>query len=64
MAAFFWAGVKAGVTAQQAQASLNVLTLNLGTEFPDTDGSEGIELFTAGIVIPQLRILLWDSHRF
>ena len=52
---FLGARLKQGVTPQRAQASLNVLTAQLGKEFPDTDTGEGISLSPPGFVIPQLQ---------
>ena len=47
--------LKAGVTREQAEASLNLLAGQLGREYPDTDEGRKVVLVPPGFVIPQLR---------
>src|SRR5205085_2455680 len=47
--------LKAGVTPQQAEASLNVLASQLGKEYPDSDEGVTIQLMPPGFIIPSIR---------
>jgi macrolide transport system ATP-binding/permease protein len=47
--------LKGGVTAEQAEASLNLLAAQLGREHPDTDEGQKITLIPPGFILPQLR---------
>ena len=52
---FAVARVKPGVTASQAEASLNLLSLQLAKEYPDTNEGQSIRLGPGGFIIPELR---------
>jgi putative ABC transport system permease protein len=47
--------LKDGVTAEQAQASLNLLAEQVGREYPDTNEGQKIVLIPPGFILPQLR---------
>jgi predicted permease len=47
--------LKDGVTAEQAQASLNLLAAQVGREYPDTNEGQKIILVPPGFIVPQLR---------
>jgi macrolide transport system ATP-binding/permease protein len=47
--------LKDGVTAEQAQASLNNLAEQVGREYPDTNEGQKIVLVPPGFIVPQLR---------
>jgi predicted permease len=47
--------LKAGVTPQQAEASLNVLASQLGKEYPNTDEGVTIQLMPPGFILPKIR---------
>ncbi|MFL6333869.1 MAG: ABC transporter permease [Pyrinomonadaceae bacterium] len=47
--------LKDGVTAGQAQASLNLLAEQVGREYPDTNEGQKIVLVPPGFIVPQLR---------
>ena len=53
---FFAVGrLKPGVSASQAEASLNLLALQLGKEYPDTNEGQSVQLGPPGFIIPELR---------
>jgi len=52
---FAVARVKPGVTASQAEASLNLLAQQLAKEYPDTNEGQSIRLGPGGFIIPELR---------
>ena len=53
---FFAVGrVKRGTNASQAEASLNMLALQLAKEYPDTNEGQAIQLGPPGFIIPELR---------
>ncbi|MDT7781143.1 MAG: hypothetical protein QOC99_3655 [Acidobacteriota bacterium] len=47
--------LKDGVSAEQAESSLNVLAQQLGEEYPDTNEGQKIGLIPPGFVVPRLR---------
>ena len=47
--------LKPGVDARQAEASLNLLALQLGKEYPDSNEGQSIKLGPPGFIIPELR---------
>ena len=49
------ARVKAGITASQAEASLNLLAEQLAKEYPDSNEGQSIRLGPPGFIIPELR---------
>src|SRR5215207_3585545 len=53
---FFAVGrLKAGVSASQAEASLNLLGQQLGKEYPDTNEGQSIKIDAPGFILPDLR---------
>ena len=53
---FFAVGrLKPGVSARQAEASLNLLAQQLAKEYPDTNEGKRIELGPPGFILPDLR---------
>jgi len=53
---FFGIGrLKNGVSASQAEASLNLLAQQLGREYPDQDEGQTIRLTPPGLIIPDIR---------
>src|SRR5687767_762286 len=52
---FAVARLKPGVNASQAEASLNLLALQLAKEYPDTNEGQSIQLGPPGFIIPDLR---------
>ncbi|HEU4509154.1 MAG TPA: ABC transporter permease [Pyrinomonadaceae bacterium] len=53
---FFGVGrLKPGVDARQAEASLNLLALQLGKEYPDSNEGQSIKVGPPGFIIPELR---------
>jgi len=52
---FAVARLKPGVNASQAEASLNLLALQLAKEYPDTNEGQSIQLGPPGFIIPELR---------
>ena len=53
---FFAVGrIKPGLTAAQAEASLNILAQQLAKEYPDTNEGQSIKLGPPGFIIPELR---------
>jgi predicted permease len=53
---FFAIGrLKPGVDARQAEASLNLLALQLGKEYPDTNEGQSIRVVPPGFILPDLR---------
>jgi putative ABC transport system permease protein len=49
------ARLKSGVSAQQAEASLNILADQLAKEYPDSNEGQSIKLGPPGFIIPELR---------
>ena len=47
--------LKPGVDARQAEASLNLLALQLAKEYPDTNEGQTVKIVPAGFLIPELR---------
>ena len=47
--------LKTGVDARQAEASLNLLALQLGKEYPDSNEGQSVKIVPAGFLIPELR---------
>ena len=47
--------LKPGVSAKQAEASLNLLAQQLGKEYPDTSEGQTVKVVPAGFVLPDLR---------
>lgn len=47
--------LKPGVDERQAEASLNLLALQLAKEYPDTNEGQTIKIVPAGFLIPELR---------
>jgi predicted permease len=47
--------LKSGVSARQAEASLNLLSQQLGKEYPDTNEGQSIRLTPPGFILPDLR---------
>jgi len=47
--------LKPGVDARQAEASLNLLALQLAKEYPDTNEGQSVKILPAGFLIPELR---------
>jgi predicted permease len=47
--------LKPGVNARQAEASLNLLALQLAKEYPDTNEGQSVKIVPAGFLIPELR---------
>jgi predicted permease len=47
--------LKPGVDARKAEASLNLLALQLAKEYPDTNEGQSIKIVPAGFLIPELR---------
>ena len=47
--------LKPGVDARQAEASLNLLALQLAKEYPDTNEGQSVKIVPAGFLIPELR---------
>ena len=47
--------LKPGVSATQAEASLNILAKSLGEEYPDANEGQTIQLIQPGLVLPDLR---------
>lgn len=47
--------LKPGVSRKQAEASLNLLSQQLGKEYPDTNEGKSIALTAPGLIIPALR---------
>jgi macrolide transport system ATP-binding/permease protein len=52
---FVFGRLKPGVTVAQAQASLNLLTEQLGKEYPDTEEGKVVELTPPGYLVPEFR---------
>ena len=53
---FFAVGrLKSGVSARQAEASLNLLTQQLAKEYPDSNEGQSIRLVPPGFILPELR---------
>lgn len=53
---FFGVGrLKEGVSARQAEASLNLLAQQLGKEYPDTNEGQSIRVEPPGFILPDLR---------
>jgi predicted permease len=52
---FAVARLKPGFNASQAEASLNLLALQLAKEYPDTNEGQSIRLGPGGFIIPELR---------
>jgi predicted permease len=53
---FFGVGrLKTGVSASQAEASLNLLSQQLAKEYPDTNEGQSIRLDAPGFILPDLR---------
>jgi len=53
---FFGIGrLKPGVSARQAEASLNLLGQQLGKEYPDTNEGQTIKIDAPGFILPDLR---------
>src|SRR5215217_964113 len=53
---FFAIGrLKSGVTARQAEASLNLLGQQLAKEYPDTNEGQSIKIDAPGFILPELR---------
>lgn len=53
---FFAVGrLKPGTDARQAEASLNLLALQLGKEYPDTNEGMSIRIVPPGFILPELR---------
>ncbi|MCA1577500.1 MAG: ABC transporter permease [Acidobacteria bacterium] len=47
--------LKPGVDLRQAEASLNLLALQLAREYPDTNEGQSIRVVPAGFILPELR---------
>ena len=47
--------LKPGISARQAEASLNLLAQQLGKEYPDTSEGQSIKVVPAGFILPELR---------
>jgi predicted permease len=47
--------LKPGVSARQAEASLNLLAQQLGKEYPDTNEGQSVKVVPPGFVLPDLR---------
>src|SRR5689334_13033835 len=47
--------LKPGVSARQAEASLNLLAQQLGREYPDTNEGQSIKVVPPGFILPDLR---------
>ena len=47
--------LKPGVDQRQAEASLNLLALQLAKEYPDTNEGQSVKIVPAGFLIPELR---------
>lgn len=47
--------LKPGVDPRKAEASLNLLALQLAKEYPDTNEGQTVKLVPAGFIIPELR---------
>jgi predicted permease len=47
--------LKDGMSAEQAEASLNLLAQQLGKQYPDTNEGQKIKLVPPGFIVPQLR---------
>lgn len=47
--------LKPGVDQRQAEASLNLLALQLAKEYPDTNEGQSVKVVPAGFLIPELR---------
>jgi predicted permease len=47
--------LKPGVDQRQAEASLNLLALQLAKEYPDTNEGQTVKIVPAGFLIPELR---------
>lgn len=47
--------LKSGVTPEQAEASLQALTFQLGKEHPQEVGARGVDLIPPGLFIPDIR---------
>jgi predicted permease len=53
---FFAIGrLKSGVSARQAEASLNLLSQQLAKEYPDTNEGQSIKIDAPGFILPDLR---------
>lgn len=53
---FFAIGrLKSGLNAQQAEASLNLLSLQLAKEYPETNEGMSIKVVPPGFILPELR---------
>src|SRR5215211_1339901 len=53
---FFGIGrLKSGVSASQAEASLNLLGQQLGKEYPETNEGQSIKIDAPGFILPELR---------
>jgi predicted permease len=53
---FFGVGrLKRGMTAEQAEASLNILAEQLAKEYPESNEGQSIKLGPTGFIIPELR---------
>ena len=53
---FFGVGrLKPGVNAQQAEASLNLLSQQLGKEYPDSNEGQTVKVGPPGFILPDLR---------
>jgi putative ABC transport system permease protein len=52
---FIFGRIKPGVTAGQAQASINLLAEQFGKEHPDTEADKSVELTPPGYLIPEFR---------
>jgi predicted permease len=47
--------LKPGVDARQAEASLNLLALQLAKQYPDTNEGQSVKIVPAGFLLPELR---------
>lgn len=47
--------LKPGVTARQAEASLNLLAQQLAKEYPDTNEGQSVKVVPPGFILPELR---------
>ena len=53
---FFGVGrLKPGVNARQAEASLNILAVQLAKQYPDDNEGQSIKIVPTGFIIPELR---------
>ncbi|HYK20131.1 MAG TPA: ABC transporter permease, partial [Pyrinomonadaceae bacterium] len=53
---FFGVGrLKSGISARQAEASLNLLSQQLAKEYPDSNEGQSIRLVPPGFILPELR---------